>query len=365
MTSVAVDDSATAVGTNLDTLNSVAALKAITLNDGGTPTLTVSEATFIGGRTALGVIGNASFALDVTGVSVADLATVERDFGYLPNKTDAKLSISVSDFGSYIQTALGALDSDSNVTSIVISDNAALSLSAYDATNDGRAISLLQNESGLTVSDTAQNISTYLDQLNGESNVSSIVISDSAALTLEAYQVAEDTTALGKLSNFDTSGVTIDVSDTAANISLYLTALEANPDLSSITISDNGAITVSIDDLASDQDALGLLQNQNIYPVTLNVEDTAANIIADSAALAQNSEVSGVVISDNSPLTLSVSQYQSDSGRAFREAFQQGSSRLRGRHRRQCGQHFLRAGRFERRRPRRAHHGRWKWRRRR
>jgi phospholipase/lecithinase/hemolysin len=76
----AVSESAAAVSGNLDYLQlmvAVDAVTSITLTDGGTPTVTVSAAQLADDQQALGAIGSA-FALSITGYSAAVAAFVEQ-----------------------------------------------------------------------------------------------------------------------------------------------------------------------------------------------------------------------------------------------------------------------------------------------
>ena len=225
-------------------------MQSIAISSG---TLSLTEGQFNTAGDELGLAKIAEYFVDLTAVAAADAASLAGD--------DHVSALSVDDTASDIQSSLDALNSNTQVVSIIISDNAALAMTAYAATHDSRAIGLLQNQGGgavsLTVSDTAANVTLYFDQLAAESNISSIVISDSAPLTLSGAQIADSST-IAKLSNVDASGVVIDVDDTAANISASLGSLEANIDnlgyVSQVTISDNASITVSLAQLATDSD---------------------------------------------------------------------------------------------------------------
>ena len=313
-----VSDSATGVYNNLGGLETaVNAGEQLTISlTGGNPTLTLTEAQYNADLGALNDI-TGSYNIALTSVQTTDAATLAS----APHVT----SLSVGDTGAHIQRDLDALNTNTKVTSIVISDNAALSLTAHAAVDDSTAIGLLHNANSnpvaLTVSDTAANDALYLNQLNGEGNISSIVISDDDALQLTAAQI-DDSSAIGKLINADGAvnapGVIINVADSAANISGYLNDLETSATsygyLSNITIDDNLGITVDIAQLAADSTVLGLLQNANNTAVSLIVEDTAANIQDNAAALAQDDEITGLVISNNAAISLDVAAYQTDAG---------------------------------------------------
>src|SRR5262249_4651420 len=111
------------------------------------------------------------------------------------------------------------------------------------------------------------------------------------------------------LSNEDSSGVEINVTDTAAHISQYLDALEANNDIISITVSDSAPITVTVAQINSDSVVLGELENADHSAIQLTVRDTNTHIRQSLAALGQNSEITSIVISNNLALQLTVGQY--------------------------------------------------------
>ena len=80
------------------------------------------------------------------------------------------------------------------------------------------------------------------------------------------------------------------ISDTAANISAGLNSLNDSP-INSISISDNGAITVDVAQLTSDATAIGELSTANGSPYQLAVTDTLPNIVGDLSGLNGNSHV--------------------------------------------------------------------------
>ncbi len=78
-------------------------------------------------------------------------------------------------------------------------------------------------------------------------------------------------------STLDLTAGGFSISDTAADISGGLDQLN-DPNILSITISDNGAVGVSIAQLTSDATAISKLANQNATPYQLAVTDTASNV---------------------------------------------------------------------------------------
>jgi PII-like signaling protein len=308
VTSISISDSAADVQSNLDSLENVASkITTIALTDGTTPTLTITGAQFSSDATVLGDISS-PYNLAVTNVLAADAASVALD-GHVT-------SISVYDTGAHISSALDALNSNTDVTTIVISDDAPLDLAAHSAALDSRALGLLVNQNGqpvsLTVTDSAANIATYLDTLNTIATISAITVADNNVLTLLAAQVSNDGSALAKVENANGQPIVINVSDTAAHITSYLDALEANTYIGTITVSDNLSVVASIAQLSSDADVLAALVNADGSNATVKVSDTAANISADLGNLNTDTQVTSIVISNNAQLALNVSEVVND-----------------------------------------------------
>jgi hypothetical protein len=291
---VTVADTALNVTNALDALNSNTQVnKVIVTNDIAPVTITEVQVT-------------------VTQLS-AD-TTVLSELFYSDGTTPAK--VAVFDTAAHISAALDTINGNTQVDHIIISDNGTITLTVAEALNDATAIGELENNDAspvtLVVSDTASAIAGGLDGLNAESNISSIVISDNNPLTLTAVQIGADTSALAKLVNGDTSGVQINVVDNAANISANLDALQANNDIVSITVSDSAPITVTVAQINSDAVVLSELVNADTSTVSLTVKDTATNIRTNLASLNQNSEITSIVISNNLALKLTVAQLTAD-----------------------------------------------------
>src|SRR5262249_11055687 len=83
-----------------------------------------------------------------------------------------------------------------------------------------------QLASGFNVVDRAHNIGAAFDQLI-DTHIVWIKISDNAAVTLTAWQVVSDAEAIGKLQNANGSPPGIGITDTAANVATNLDALQA------------------------------------------------------------------------------------------------------------------------------------------
>ncbi len=266
---VTVADNAASISAGFDALSADSQVNKIIVADSGSNAVVVNVAQITSDATALAEL----FQADGT----------------------TQAHVTVTDTAAHIAAALGALNADSQVNRIVISNNASITLSASAAAGDSTALGELVNANAspvqLRVSDSAAQITQFLDALNAISNIATIIISNNQPLTLTAAQVFNDSVALGKLVDKNGSGVTINVVDTAAHISAHLDALNALNDLASITVSDRAPITVRVAQLASDSVILSELQNQNGHPIVLTVEDTAANILANiSLAAAEHAD---------------------------------------------------------------------------
>lgn len=103
------------------------------------------------------------------------------------------------------------------------------------------------------------------------------------------------------------------VSDTAADISADLDTYGANLP-TSITISDNDALTVTVGQITGDAGALAVAQNADSSAYKLIVADKAGNIAAALDALAGNTHLQQIAFTDVGESTLSITyaQYQAD-----------------------------------------------------
>ena len=142
-------------------------------------------------------------------------------------------------------------------------------------TTDTTAIGKLQNANLspvlLAINDTAADIQAGLSTLVQDAGeIASITASD-GPIVVSAATFLADQSALDKI----VGG--FDVSDTAANVMADLDQLN-DPNISAITISDNGQISASVAQLTTDATAIGKLQNANGSPVLLAINDTAGAV---------------------------------------------------------------------------------------
>ena len=260
------------------------------------------------------------------GVSVAQLTSDAAAISKLANQSGTAYQLAVTDTAADITAALDSLNG-SNIASITISDNNAVGASVAQLTSDATAISKLANANAtpyqLAVTDTAADITAALDSLDG-SNIGSITISDNGAIGVSVAQLTSDATAISKLADQSGSSYQLAVTDTAADITAALDSLDGS-NIGSITISDNGAIGVSVAQLTSDATAISELANQNGTAYQLAVTDTAADITAALDSL-DGSNIGSITISDNGAIGVSVAQLTSDATAISKLADQSGSS---------------------------------------
>jgi hypothetical protein len=214
--SITVVDTAANVAAAIDTLNGLAPLGSIVLSDSGTPTLTLTAAQAKNDAAALAKIIGA-YTLSISGggapVSVAD---------FIANQStlDVGGNISVADTAVNVASAIHALGVDANVVSIAFTDSGSptLNLNAQQALNDAAALRKIVTTSYTpNVVDTAANIATHLDALSALA-LGSIVISDSAALSLTLGQLKADATTIAKLVNADGSPYRLELANPTGNI---------------------------------------------------------------------------------------------------------------------------------------------------
>ncbi|WP_294533083.1 CARDB domain-containing protein, partial [uncultured Rhodoblastus sp.] len=156
---------------------------------------------------------------------------------------------------------------------------------------------------GFNITDSAAKVSTIFDTLNADSHLDAITLTDSGTpvLTLTAAQGLGDTTALGKIAN---ASYAIVIQDTAAHVAANLDALQANPHVTAITLTDpSDPLAVSLAHLTSDAGALGELTNG----YSLAVTGSAAAVAGALDALQANAHVTAITLTDPSdPLAVSV-----------------------------------------------------------
>ena len=286
-----------------------------------------------------------------TATFLADQSTLDKIVG----------GFAISDTAADVVQNLGALSVDPNITSINASGGpivvSVTTFLAYKSTLDEIA-------GKFATSDTAANITANLDQLN-DPNINSITISDNGQVGASVQQLTTDATAIGELQNAGPGPVLLAVSDTAGAIEAGLStlvadmgeiasitatsgtvavststfladqstldqivggfaisdaaaAITANLDqfndanIDAITISDNGQVGASVQQLMTDATAIGELKNANSSPVLLAISDTAGNIQAGLSTLVADTGEIGSITASNGPVVVSVATFLAD-----------------------------------------------------
>ena len=152
-----------------------------------------------------------------------------------------------------------------------------------------------QTPGGFDILDSAAHITANLDQLN-DPHIDAIVISDNGNVGASVQQLTTDETAIGKLQNANLSPALLAINDTAADIQAGLSTLvQDTGEIASITAS-NGPIDFSAATFLADRSALDKIVGG------FDVSDTAANVMADLDQL-NDPNISAITISDNGQIT--------------------------------------------------------------
>ena len=366
--------------TTLQDLATMAAAKTLTsikLSSATAPanptTLSVPE--YTSAQAALKLLPTtATYSLSVTNAAVADLAKLGGD-------SHVK-SITVSDSASNLVAGLAGLKtlagkSPSPLQTVTVSPSTdVLTLTVAQATTNKDMLSSAAFKNvHIQISDTAANIAGALSGLdslaktvatNGatldhvtatDGNVIAVSASDflndvaNEAVLFQGNTVKLTNAPISRLA--DIKAVTdplitiasVDVSDTAANLSQDLkagqagqisTALAANITMNSITISDNKALSLSADDVNNNADILGLVSGNYAIAVSpdlsvadglalqppsanaklsFGVTDTGTNVsnnLDDIQALVKAGTVTSLTLTAPATVTLTPAQYKAD-----------------------------------------------------
>ena len=118
-------------------------------------------------------------------------------------------------------------------------------------------------------------------------------------------------TFLADKSTLDGTPGGFDILDSAADITANLDQLN-DPHIDAIVISDNGNVVSSVQQLTTDATAIGKLQNANLSPVLLAINDTAADVQAGlSTLVADTGEIASITAS-NGPIVVSAATFLAD-----------------------------------------------------
>jgi hypothetical protein len=336
---LAISDTAAAVATNLDALQALVTqdeIGAITLTDGGSPTLTISAAQLVSDAQTLGLIGD-SFGLNVSGVTVAEIpmmvgqgrlrsvgvadtaANVQAGLDRLETLAAQGLvaSISLTDAGPpTLSITAGQLAADQSALDLI---GGAFQLTVSGPLTVGQLLTLppalLSRIGGATIADTAADVGASLDVLQGlvaRGGVTTISLTDAGTPTLAitAGQLGADQGALGLIAGpfqLTVSGAAsvagalavpaalfarlqgeLAISDTAAAVDTNLDALQAlvaQGEIGAITLTDGGSPTLNISAAQLSNDAATLLDIRSSFRIVITGAVSATTAVAASPTL--------------------------------------------------------------------------------
>ena len=357
--SFAVTDDRNAIVAGLNTLNATPKLTAIALTDAGA--ITISGDQYDKDTFAL-VKLPPDARLVVTAAKAADAIALQAD----PRVT----SFSVTDTAAAIAVVLNMLNAMTKLTSIGLTDTAPLPITVTQLNNDSAAIALLPADAtflvdgvkaasaasvqadmavvGFSVSDTAADVTANLTALNGDGELRTVLLTDTAPIALTMTQLTMDAELLGKLSPGYTLTVSLvtasgaagvqanahvrsfSVSDGTANVFAALDALGADNLLTSIALTDTqtatigfaryqgagtilskigGAWTISVT-AASAAGAAAVQADPHVGSFTLS--DSPASVGAVLDALNADGKLTWISLTGTAPMTVTAGQYAAD-----------------------------------------------------
>ncbi len=144
---------------------------------------------------------------------------------------------------------------------------------------------------GFAISDTASAIAANIGSLNN-SHINSITATGGTVTVSCATFLANQTTLDKVVGGFA-------ISDMAAEISADLNQL-TDSNITSINISDNAAVGVDVAELTSDAPQIGKLANANALPYQLAVTDSLPDIVGDLSGLDGNTHVASLTATSGS-----------------------------------------------------------------
>ncbi len=300
---IAVSDTASAVDTHLAGLETLGThLSSVTVTDSAADVAAVaSDLAALALDTTLYIVLTDATPVTVSAAVAAGLVPVDTHFG--------GATVNVSDSGAHIATNAATLaELGAVLGTITLSDGTATDAATAAALAQidghlGTGITLSVTDTAVAIAGAAAGLGT----LEGDHKLSSITADNDTVADVLAHS-----TALASL------GATATIHDSAAAVSAHLDALEALAGgvLTGITLTDGGTpdIAVSLQQITSDADVLGLISGAFHYAIT----DTSADIAADlgdggsSHILTLGSLVDSIAVSGSDTLTLSAATLLTD-----------------------------------------------------
>ena len=165
----------------------------------------------------------------------------------LQNVNLGSVLLAISDTAGAVEAGLSALVADASEIASITASNGSVVVSAGTFRADQATLDKIVG--GFAIGDTAAHISATLNSL-GDPEINSIAISDNGTIGVSVAELTSDAAAIGKLANANATPYQLAVTDTAADIAPALNSLDGS-DIASITISDDGAIGVSVAELTA------------------------------------------------------------------------------------------------------------------
>ena len=219
------------------------------------------------------------------GVSIAQLSAQATAIGKLQNANLSPVLLAITDTTAHIEAGLAALVTQAGMIASITASGGPIVVSAATFVDDQPALDKIVG--GFAVSDIAANIMANLGQLD-DPNISAITISDNGQISASVAQLTADATAIGKLENANASPVLLAINDTAGDVQTGLSTLvQDTGEISSITNS-YGPIVVSVATFLTDQPALDKIAGG------FDVSDSAADLVAYLSALNADFNVAGI-----------------------------------------------------------------------
>jgi len=215
----------------------------------------------------------------------------------------------ISDAAAAITANLNQLN-DPNIGAITISDGGQVAPSVQQLTTDATAIGKLQNAGPgpvlLAVSDSAGDIEAGLSTLVAETG-------EIASITASGGPVAVSTaTFLAAQPTLDKIVGGFAISDTVADVAANLNALNGDSQVTSIALTNGGTLTVSIQEALNDTPALSEITS----PHTTALADTAADIELITSTRAGELKTDGYtsIASTTGPVAMTLTEAETLSG---------------------------------------------------
>jgi hypothetical protein len=215
----------------------------------------------------------------------------------------------ILDSAAHISSDLDQLNNDSHIDAITISDNGQVGASVQQLTSDTTAIGNLENANLspglLAINDTVADVEAGLSTLvRDRAEIGSITASNGPVVVSAATFLADQSTLDKIVGGFA-------ISDTANVIEADLDRLN-DPNISAITISDNGQIDVSVAQLTKDATAIGDLENANESAVLLAINDTTGDVETSLSTLVQDTGEIDSITASFGPIVVSVATFLAD-----------------------------------------------------